>query len=339
MKKILSTLTIFSILSSTSFSTISCNSSLQDNSKSKFNLNSLEISDIDANALSKWAYPDYYFQLHCLSVYHNVENQIINQYDTFFNNSKIITQDQFTTTKLDSSHTWKVQIYIGDPNNKNALPFDINNSSQPFYADDFYNNDNSFSIVITTSNPNVTQKKAIVKGYLNRFMFSSKMMNKGLNMTLDGSKSILNNSLLTSKMVDLSAKKKLPLNASLTYLMNFITGTKFSERNQWANQKIFDAFNSLYNFRMRTQIKNGWVPQLKPDFKNPKNYLIANPLIFTFGELTNNHVESYYGGPLTPNAKIVAKIMIGNWSVLTQYTYSITDTYIFAYLGTVKGGQ
>jgi len=291
------------------------------------------------------------FVINGQNAYRNIEEEIIENYHLIFP-KKTLTLDNFNSnsTSINDSKTWAIQIL--NVNNSKTIENALN--QQLIFPDwNEYNvlKDNALKVIITTNDPNTkilnsknTSKKQVqVNGYLNKFIYTNKNLNKGKYINDIPSKTAIKNNLTQNNVIDLSQG---------TYHIHFTT-LNFNSTLANLRTQLFDLSKT-----QRTTISKAIVSnlnnQLKPETNklnslgflkiasknvNENNAIDINSnntdIIAVYANDEINILNSSKEGNLGSGWKIFIKIKVANWNYLSNYL-TTPLTSVFAYLGSVS---
>jgi len=336
MKKLLSILSIGTILASTLPTLVACNSSNPPNPKTKLALalNNLQIFNINVTKNNNNLLID------GQSAYKEVEFEIIDEYKTIFPKTKLSINDfESNSTKLQNNKSWAVQIYNIDGTSPIA---DAKNQALVFPKNYTCLQDNALKVKITTNDKNVFDNskndssnlfEATIKAYLNKFIYTNKNANKNHAITSDDHKSAAENNLTKENAIDMSAPGK----ASAISLHNgqIITITLNANQQKALYEEIISNFNTQLKNETKTLNDLGFLTQASSKGSITLNqtntaFILAPP----YGGITV--IRSFKGilPPGTPNGfPVFARVTLP----ISQYNYiPLQDKCVFLYLGTTQ---
>jgi len=170
MKKLLSILSIGTILGSSTPNLVSCNSKQASSFLSNLKVYNIGIG-YNSGAKKIVIYPKYAFK--------TIETKIMQQYNNY-NFSNKLSLDNFVagdSSKLTGNKTWAIQIQ--DPISKTIIdPKKTTYDLVPPQKSNVLKN-NALNVIVNTNESNVNAKNVIFPAYLNRFVYTNANLNKG----------------------------------------------------------------------------------------------------------------------------------------------------------------
>jgi len=291
------------------------------------------------------------FIINGINAYKKIENDIIQEYDKIIPNPTLsLNNFNSNSTSIDNSKTWAVQIL--NVNNSKTIANALN--QQLIFPDkNEYNvlNNNALKVIITTNDPNTktensliaSTKQVQVNGYLNKFIYTNKNLNKGKYISNNVWKTASENNLTINNVIDLSQG---------TYHINFTT-LNFNSSIVDLREELF-SLNQNQRALISKAIVSNLNKQLKPETKDlnssgelsiaQNNVPIANAIninntntkLYTvYANDEFNQIQDYDNGNLGSGWKIFIKIKIGDWNYLQNYL-TTKWTSVYLYLGSVS---
>jgi len=279
------------------------------------------------------------------SAYTKVEEEIIQEYKAIFPSSSL-NIDNFNpgSLNLTKTKTWGVEIMNIDTSTPIA---NLNNQALNFSSGYTTLRNNALNIQITTSDKNVTDgsntsngnASGIVKGYLNKFIYTNKNANSSHDVNATIGQSATDDNLIKGNVIDFS---------SGTY--NLDLGSHLNYNSAWSGLEtgFFASTNKVL-------ISKAIVTNLNKELTNETKKLnqldrltIANNDVQAADALTINatntklfaveadsKVYALESGNLGSKWKIFAQIDISSWNYLNNYI-GVPNTYVYGYLGSVS---
>jgi len=342
MKKLLSIFAIGIILGPGIISSgagIACRSSSK-----KLDLNSLGAYNLDykINRFNK-------IVINPPLVYELAENQIMKEYDLFFNyKQKISFADFVYGLKPTRKHPWAIQIYDLDGN------WILNNFSEwilnfkTSIKNDFKTpiKDNGLKVEINTLDKNVKSPQGTFRYFFNKFWYSNKNANKGHNITVDTTKTAAKNNLSVGNVIDLTqgVPNKIPFNLSIKYLIKNYFWVSAGISNQWDHlapnykQEIASRFVTNLNFQLKTEtnklnaLNKVKIANNNVDVKNSQNFFNLARGFYSVYDKTGypEQIDEQYSSPVI-GENIYVQLDISHWNYLKNYLL-IPGSHAFAYL-------
>ena len=318
MKKILSILSIGVILGSSSPTLISCNNStpgfspLTPTTKLKFDLSKLKVYGFNVSTDGP--------NLVVLSaqIYKKTEIEILQQFNVFeslLQKPEILKLNNFVagdSSKLKGDKTWAIQILNG---NGNIIPKDSSEPTPITRAQDAkVLKDNALSINIFTNDINVNTKKATIKGYLNRFIYTSTNANKNNELPITP-----NSKLDIKKFNNVASVAGVPLSVGST-LDKTNVATHIS--TQAVSTIIINNLNNALK-NETSALSNQGILSIADPATTLLSFQASSITLYTQDKTGSNFSE--LSGQLAANQQIFAKVTlptIRNYIALnTEYSY------------------
>jgi len=316
-----------------------------------FNLNSITLNNNDISSIESTQRtvlkPPLSITINGEETYINIENDIINQYNSVVKSYQLTNNDFIAdSTTLTSTKSWALKLSNGDVEVKNTNPSDL----QVWYNKGLASKTNSLNVIITTNDVNVYvsgNKKAndiktvTIKAYFKKYIFNTQDANNDDAINIpDNSRSLDDMGLNRSQILDLSqyfntlSSKNV---AAWRNLWNDLATSVHPEHIVAIYNKIIDQVNAKFKTYM-AQIPNvvNKVNHFTTSSEAQANKIDASHILF-FGALgTTNHIEiKYHNDSFKAGQSVYIAIPVFNWHYLTNNNYfSNNDTYVYAYLGT-----
>jgi len=323
MKKLLSILSIGTILGSSSPMVVACNSTtntIKDTNKLTF-LNNLEIYNINVQKNSSQSDNDLY--INPTLAYTNIEKSIIQQYSDYGFKNKL-NIDNFVVgdaSKLSKTKNWAIQLI--DPNSKKVIKnASIGNLKTP--SQDNLIKNNALNVVINSNDINVKAKNVTIPAYLNKFVYSNPDLNNGNNVSVD----VASTSLTQENVIDITKIKGviLPMLTKGISVANLKTQLLNQNNNPLISKVVFKNFNNkIENETKRLDSLNLLHPMDKKNFPHISQ---INNLYGTY----NNNVGLITQDKLKQSGlKIFAQVNLN----LPQNYIGFPNAYCYLYIGQI----
>jgi len=277
--------------------------------------------------------------------YQYIMDEIINQYNSMFYSQKQLNKNDFilNSTIPSKNKPWAIQIY-----NLNGITPIKNNKNQVLIFPNNYNTliNNALKIRIKTLNSNVINNSVTIKGFLDKFIYTNKNLNKNHDVGVEKSKSIQENQLQIDNVIDLTSKQLF-----LKPITKINLG-KQKKANQVKNQ-IYKNWSALDKINVSSlivsnlnkelnqetqylnnhdllRIANNKVTNAHKNHFNIKNLQLyrVDDLDNTLNKLNKNNYLALQG------SKIYLQLNVSNWRYLNNYIGAL-NSYVYLYLGSV----
>jgi len=294
-------------------------------------LNSNDIAELQS--VPKTASEPATMKINGKETYTNIEKDIINQYNSFVQKYPLVTGAFIANSTTPTIKTpWALKITNGDVDVSNTDSSDL----QIWYNKGLASKTNSLSVTITTIDLNVgVTKSKTINVYFNKYIFTTQDANNndGINVPNIGATTSSIN-LQQNKVLDLSSYNliKNPSIESVHEAIYYLSDTKKAT----IYNKILDQINANFDTYMVNIKKIKKVAHFT--YSSIEHNTISSSTFSYFGVQSNNSIVMHddYGEGYQPGEKAYMAIPVSSWYYLTSANYfSNSDTYVYAYLGTV----
>jgi len=276
-------------------------------------------------------------------------NEIIKQYNAIFWSQTKLTANDFDLNSLTptGNKTWAIQIYNLDGTTPIA---NAQNQALTFPSSN-YNvlANNALIVKINTTNSNVANQDVTIKGYLDKFIYTTKNLNKGHDISIDTSKTAQANHLEIHNVINLKNPQP-PFEPAVDVIDLGKTKTVEDVKNEINNIQWNDPDKVEISRRIVTNLNN----QLNQETQYLNNHHIlrvASDNItgttknnFNIGDLqlykvdndggVHHLIRDAIGIDSQVGWKIYLQLNISHWTYLNHYIAG-QNPYVYFYLGPI----